>query len=113
MRYDVQNIQKENTESKLKLDVLQSTNDGLVSEKKHLTLELKETKELLHVYEDKTKSLMEDLQNTSGELQLNKREMIGFSEINREREEQIMTLKRDSKIYKVKSNEYELKLSTL
>ena len=56
---------------------------------------------------------MEDLQNTSGELQLNKREMIGFSEINREREEQIMTLKRDSKIYKVKSNEYELKLSTL
>ena len=61
MRYDVQNVQKENTEYKLKIDVLQSTNDGLMSEKKHLTLELKETKELLHVFEDKTKVLMEDL----------------------------------------------------
>ena len=40
-----------------------------MSEKKHLTLELKETKELLHVFEDKTKVLMEDLQNTTGELQ--------------------------------------------
>ena len=53
---------------KLKMDVLQSTNDGLVSEKKHLTLELTETKELMHTYEQKTKTLMEDLQNTTGEL---------------------------------------------
>jgi len=113
MRYDVQNVQKENTEMKLKLDVLQSTNDGLMSEKKHLTLELKETKELLHVYEDKTKTLMEDLQSTTGELQLNKREMIGFSEVNREREEKIFELKRDTKIHKSKADEYELKLGTL
>ena len=74
---------------KLKMDVFQSTNDGLISEKKHLTLELKETKELLHIYEEKTKQLMEDLQNTTGELQSNKREMIGFSEINRDREAKI------------------------
>jgi len=67
-RYRVQDAQKENTEMKLKMDVFQSTNDGLVSEKKHLTLELKETKELLHIYEEKTKQLMEDLQNTTGEL---------------------------------------------
>lgn len=113
MRYDVQNVQKENTEMKLKLDVLQSTNDGLTSEKKHLTLELKETKELLHVYEEKTKTLMEDLQSTTGELQMNKREMIGFSEINREREEKITELKRDVKIHKTKADEYELKLGTL
>ena len=46
---------------KLKMDVLVSTNEGLNSEKKHLTLELKETKELLHIYEEKTKTLMEDL----------------------------------------------------
>ena len=68
---------------------------------------------MLHVYEDKTKSLMEDLQNTTGELQQNKREMIGFSEVNREREDQISTLKKDSKEYKLKANEYELKLNTL
>ena len=54
---------------KLKMDVYESTTEGLRSEKKHLTLELKETKELLHVYETKTKTLMEDLQKTTGELQ--------------------------------------------
>lgn len=43
----------------------------------------------MHVYESKTKSLMEDLQSTSGALQQNKREMIGFTEVNREREEKI------------------------
>lgn len=83
------------------------------SEKKHLTLELKETKELLHVYEEKTKTLMEDLQNTTGELQQNKREMIGFSEVNREREEKIQELKREVKLHKTKADEYELKLGTL
>ena len=60
-RYKVQDAQKENTEMKLKMDVLQSTNDGLQSEKKHLSLELKETKELMQTYESKTKQLMEDL----------------------------------------------------
>ena len=92
-RYKVQDSQKENTEMKLKMDVFQSTCDGLQSEKKHLTLELKETKELLHIYEEKTKQLMEDLQNTTGELQMNKREMIGFNEVNRERETKIQELK--------------------
>ena len=61
LRYDHQNVQKENTEIKLKIDVLQSANDGLQSEKKHLSLEVRETKQLLHVYEEKTKTLMEDL----------------------------------------------------
>lgn len=95
------------------MDVFQSTCDGLNSEKKHLTLELKETKELLHIYEEKTKQLMEDLQNTTGELQVNKREMIGFNEINREREEKIITLKKDLMTYKLKADEFEIKLGTL
>ena len=46
---------------KLKIDVYQSTIAGLQSEKKHYQLELKETKELLQIYESKTKTLMEDL----------------------------------------------------
>lgn len=112
-RYRVQDSQKENTEMKLKMDVFQSTCDGLISEKKHLGLELKETKELLHIYEEKTKTLMEDLQNTTGELQSNKREMIGFSEVNREREEKIVELKRDLGVTKIKADAYELKLGTL
>ena len=84
-----------------------------MSEKKHLTLELKETKELLHVYEEKCKTLMEDLQNTKGELQLNKREMIQFSEVDKEREMKISELKKDSKTYKAKSDQLELNLGTL
>ena len=98
---------------KLKMDVFQSTCDGLKSEKKHLTLELKETKELLHIYEAKTKTLMEDLQTSTGELQLNKREMIGFTEVNREREEKIQELKRDLKQITRKADAFELKLGTL
>ena len=112
-RYEVQDAQKENTEMKLKMDVFQSTCDGLQSEKKHLTLELKETKELLHIYEEKTKQLMEDLQNTTGELQDNKREMIGFNEINREREEKIQILKQESKESKLRAEKFELELGTL
>ena len=78
-----------------------------------MNLELKETKELLHIYEEKTKTLMEDLQLITGELQNNKREMIGFSEVNRERETKIDELKRDLKMTKLKANEFELKLGTL
>ena len=60
-RYKVADIEKENTDMKLKLDVYVSTISGLQSEKKHYQLELKETKELLQIYESKTKTLMEDL----------------------------------------------------
>jgi len=38
---------------KLKSDVLVSTNDGLASEKEHMTVELKETRELMKGYEAK------------------------------------------------------------
>lgn len=95
------------------MDVVQAANDGLVSEKKHLKLELKETKELLHVYEGKNKTLLEDLQNTTAELQTTKRDMITFTSINAEREAQIEELKREVKTQKLKAEEYEMKLGTL
>ena len=50
------------------MDVLQSTYDGLPSEKQHLALELKECKELQHTYEEKTKRLMEDLATSTADL---------------------------------------------
>ena len=46
---------------RLKTDVLQSPNDGLMSEKSHLTTELKEPRDLSKSYEAKTSSLMEEL----------------------------------------------------
>ena len=56
-------------ELKLKNDGLVQERDGLASEKRHLTLELTENRELLLIYENKNKKLMEDLQNANGELQ--------------------------------------------
>ena len=44
---------------------------------------------------------------------MNKREMIGFNEVNREREEKIQELKRELKLTKLKADEFELKLGTL
>lgn len=46
------------TEIKLKSEVLVSTNDGLLSEKEHLTLELKETRTLQKNYEEKCSELI-------------------------------------------------------
>ena len=39
--------------------------------------------------------------------------MIGFNEVNKEREEKIYQLKRDLSITKVKADDYEIKLGTL
>lgn len=64
-QYKLQDQQKDLTEMRLKTDVLQSTNDGLMSEKSHLTTELKETRDLSKSYEAKTSSLMEELTNTT------------------------------------------------
>lgn len=46
VKYKLQEQQKDITEMKLRTDVLTSTNDGLTSERAHLTVELKETREL-------------------------------------------------------------------
>lgn len=46
VKYKLQEQQKDITEMKLRTDVLTSTNDGLTSERSHLTVELKETREL-------------------------------------------------------------------
>ena len=39
--------------------------------------------------------------------------MIGFDEVNRDREEKVQELKRELKITKLKASEFELKLGTL
>lgn len=56
---------------------------------------------------------MHDLQETQSQLQLNKREMIGFSEVNRNREEKISKLKTDLNSTKMNLDERELQLGTL
>ena len=50
-QYKLQEQQKDITEMKLKTDILTTTNDSLMSEKSHLTTELKETRQLQRTYE--------------------------------------------------------------
>ena len=85
-----------------------STVSSLTSEKRHLTLEVKELRELNEIYEKKTKQLMYDLSETTGQLQLNKREMIGFSEVNREREDRLGKMKEELTRTKFTLDEREL-----
>jgi len=65
---------------KLKLDVQLSTIDGCNSEIKHLHLELKETRDLLKIYEEKCQTLIGNLTNINAELNSNKRLMIGITQ---------------------------------
>ena len=71
---------------KLKIDVQQSQIDGGHSEIKHLTLELKETRNLLKVYEDKCETLIAQLTDINAELNSNKRLMIGFTSTQEEKD---------------------------
>ena len=49
------------TEMKLKTDVLVSTNDSLVTDKGHLTGELKDIRNIMRSYEAKSNSLLAEL----------------------------------------------------
>lgn len=74
---------------KLKIDVQQSRIDGLISESKHQDLELKETRELLQIYEQKTETLINQLTSVNAELNSNKRLMIGITQTQEEKDEKI------------------------
>lgn len=65
MKYKYNEANKESTEYKLKLDVQESTIEGLKNEKNHSDLELKETKDLLKIYETKCGQLMENVNSVN------------------------------------------------
>ena len=97
----------------MKTDVLQSTNDGLTSEKSHLTTELKETRELSKSYEAKTSQLMEELTQTTQDFQELKRNTISFNEMTRVREERIAKLKQELDETMAKYEELDIKHGSL
>ena len=80
---------------RLKSDVLTSTNDGLMSEKSHLTSELKETRDLYKTYEGKCSENVDELNRVNSEYQELKRNMISYDEQTKLREEKIDTLRTD------------------
>lgn len=112
-RYKIQDLQKENTEMRLKIDVQQSTIDGLNSEIKHQSLELKETRDLLKIYEDKCETLINQLTETNAELNANKRLMIGYTQSQEEKDEKLLTLSEELRETKLRAEELNLELGTV
>ena len=58
LRYKYSDMQKDMSEARLKAEVLKSVNDSLTAEKDHLTIELKETRDLEKSYEKKCGELI-------------------------------------------------------
>lgn len=101
------------TEMKLKTDVLTSTNDGLSAEKEHLTVELKETRQLQKSYESKCGDLIKQLNEVQTEYQMVRKKMIGHDELAKEREDRIEKLKSELEIIKAKFEALEIEHGTL
>lgn len=112
-KYKLQELMKDLTEHKLKIDVFDSQVTGLKNEKQHLQLELKETKDLQKVYEKKCSTLISEMNKIQLEAQESKREIIGFGEIQKEREERIEKLRTELKEVKTKYDEVDLQHGTL
>jgi chromosome segregation ATPase len=93
--YQMQDQTKAMTEMKLKTDVLTTTNAGLMSDKSHLTSELRETRTLYRTYEEKCTEMMNELQTTNAEYQELKRRMIGSDESTKMREGRIKSLQKE------------------
>ena len=85
LKMKLQEQAKEITEMKLKTDVLVSTNDGLMAEKEHMTIELRETRDLQKSYEVKCTDLIQKLNNTNHEFHTLKKKMIGHDELAKEK----------------------------
>jgi hypothetical protein len=109
----MQELQKDLTEQRLKMDVHESKAQGLLGEKQHLQLELIDTKKLQKVYETKCGQLISDLNKVSLEYQESKREIIGFGEVQKEREERIEKLKAEAAEFRAKFEDVDLKYGTL
>jgi chromosome segregation ATPase len=86
---------------------------GLRNEKQHLASELTQTKDLQKVYEKKCGTLITEINKLNIEFQESKREIIGFGEIQKEREERIEKLKFELRELKVNFEELDLKYGTL
>jgi len=86
---------------------------GLKNEKQHFSLELKETKDLLKIYETKCGELMNEINRLNVEYQESKREIIGFGEIQKEREDRIERLKKELRELKTVHEDLDLNHGTL
>ena len=95
LQYQYQLSLKQISEQKLGIDVYTSQIQTLKNEKTHLRQSEVESRMLKEVFEEKLRETSEELKKTTEQLQLSQREVLGFSEIKKEREERIDKLKSD------------------
>jgi hypothetical protein len=76
-------------EMKLTKDIATGANEGLMNEKKNLTYELKETRELYHTYESKFTQIMSEFNAINSEYQELKRNTISFDQTNKSKDSKI------------------------
>ena len=98
---------------KLKSDVLTSTNEGLMKEKEHLTVELKETRSLMKGYEKKVGELILELNQLTADYQAAKKSMISHDELQKERQARIDQLRQEQDDLKTKHEQLDLAHQTL
>lgn len=113
LRYKHSEMQKEMSESKLQAEVLKSVNDSLTAEKDHLTLELKETRDLEKSYETKCGELIKQLNEVESDYQRVRKTMTGHEELRKEREERIERLKVELEELREKHDRLEIEHGTL
>ena len=111
--YKLQDQQKDLTETKLRSDVLVSTNNGLVTEKAHLVTELRETRDLYTTYEQKCTDLMKELHLINSTFQELKRANISHDENLKQRDDKIETLKSDLSSLNTKYEDMDLEFGSL
>lgn len=111
LQYKQQLSLKTVSEQKLNIDVLQSQIQTLKNEKTHLRQSEVESRMLKETFENKLRETADELKAVTETLQLSQREVLGFNEIKREREERIDKLKSEVEHLSIKLNSTEAKLA--
>lgn len=111
LQYQHQLTLKTVSEQKLSIDVYQSQIQTLKNEKTHLRQNEVEARMLKNTFEQKLRETAEELKKVTENFQLSQREVLGFSEIKKEREERIDKLKSELDILKVEHQKTDNKLS--
>ncbi|CAI2361027.1 unnamed protein product [Moneuplotes crassus] len=104
LQYQYQLSLKNVSEQKLSIDVLKSQIQALKNEKTHLRQSEVESRMLKETFEDRLKDTTEELRSIKEVLQVSEREVLGFNEIRKEREERIDKLKNELESLKILHN---------
>lgn len=111
LQYQHQLALKKVSEQKLTIDVNLSQIQTLKNEKSHLRQSEYEARMMKETFENKLNETTQELRKVTDMLQISQREVLGFSEIKKEREERIDKLKASLDELTVKFNQTDSKLS--